>query len=71
MKNQLVAKLETDHQWLPEQTDLSHCTGCGEVIYSRMYRLWLVVVVTLSGFVDVVKRETDTVICESCNNLLE
>ena len=60
--------INVDPVWLYEPTDLSICKACGEKIYSRMVRLWI-----MSDYNNIRLPADDTgvVLCESCFEILK
>ena len=59
-------KININPVWLTEQTDLSDCTTCGDKIYGKMYRLWIM---PYAGNLALKGHSTDMVVCESCYEL--
>ena len=50
-------------EWFETQTDLSHCSACKEIIYSKMYEMIL--------FINIKIEETDIKLCQSCYAQME
>jgi len=64
----LILNLEIYYKWEEENPDMSVCSGCGEQIYSTMHRLVLAHVLN-DGRDEL--NATNTVICESCFELMD
>ena len=65
-KGKISVKIIVNPVWLKEHTDLSQCRVCGEIIYSDIYRLWIM------PYVDKLRltgEKTEIKLCESCCNL--
>ena len=65
-KGKISVKININPVWLKEQTDLSRCNCCDDVIYGDMYRLWIMPHVDdlrLKG------DQTSIIICKSCLEL--
>jgi len=60
-----MLKITINPVWLEEETDLSRCAVCDDVVYYKMYRLWIMVQRCSLG------NKTDIVVCESCNDCLK
>jgi len=54
--------------FIEEKTDLSKCHFCSEIIYGKMYRLWIM---PFNAKLRFIGSETDILACESCSNLLK
>lgn len=68
MTKGLTIEVTVEPVWLKEQTDLSKCAICDDMICSEMYRLWLM------PYTDNVRlrgEPTGMVVCESCIGLIE
>lgn len=50
--------------WYTEETDMSNCTGCGDKIYSKMYRAML----QIGDASNLNFHDTSIKLCESCYN---
>lgn len=64
----LNTKITIELIWLKEKTDLSKCSGCGDVIYGEMN------VLLLSPKTDNVSLRgtmADLALCDSCRDLVE
>jgi len=68
MKGTIEVKIKVEKVWLEEPTDLSKCKGCGDILYGKMYRLWIM---PKMGDVNLIGYKTDMVLCDSCRNLVE
>lgn len=51
---------------LEEKTDLSYCNYCNDMIFGRMFRLWLV-----PSNEKTPKTKPDIMCCEACKRLLD
>lgn len=64
-----VSKLEIEftHVLLFEETNLSKCHVCKDVIYSKMWRLWIE---PRKNVLHLPLYKTDVVLCDSCKSIL-
>ena len=53
---------------LEEQADLSKCKACKDVIYSGMYRLWLMPYI---NNLRLICEKTEIKLCGSCKDLIK
>ena len=66
--SKLTVKIAIQIVWLKEPTDLSKCNGCNEIIYGKMFRLWIMPKV---GRLHLFGHTTGMVLCESCCTLTD
>lgn len=65
MEKDKEISVEISPIWLFEDTDLSKCHICDEIIYSRMWRMWIEF---NKGIISLPMHKTGIVLCESCKN---
>lgn len=64
----LLVEIKLNPVFIAEKTFLQNCCGCGEIIYSDNYRLWIMPkkIESSSSSLNLRGHKTNFELCESC-----